>query len=131
MQPTSTTYGNYVFEVNEARAHRNTISRDVRGSEVRGLKAFPADAGNADRLVAALRTMAMGDSNACEIAQESHLAIAHESGLLKPSTFLSPAALAPRGTIATGIVIDDCLTTCKDKVNRAPNVLKISPFIIS
>ena len=29
----------YVFEVNEVLAHRNTLSREVRGSEVRGLKA--------------------------------------------------------------------------------------------
>ena len=35
----------YVFEVNETRAHRNTFSREVHGSEDRGLKAFPAGAG--------------------------------------------------------------------------------------
>ena len=40
--------------------------------------------------------MAMGDTNACEIAQESHLAIAYESGLLRSESFLSPAALVPR-----------------------------------
>ena len=87
----------YVFEVSEARAHRNTFSREVRWSEVRGLGAFPVGARGADRLVASLKTMAMGDSNACEIAQEPHLAIALESGLLRPSTLLSPVALAPRG----------------------------------
>ena len=97
----------YVFQVSEARAHRNTFSREVRGSEVRHLMAFPAGAGDADKLVASLKTMAMGDTNACEIAQESHLAIAYESGLLRPSTFLSPAALAPRGPVAIGIIIDD------------------------
>ena len=97
----------FVFEVSESRARRNTFSRKVRGAEVRGLRAFPAGAKNADRSVAALTTMAMGDSNACEIVQEAHLAIAYESGLLQPSTFLSPAALAPRGPIATGIIIDD------------------------
>ena len=51
----------YVFEVNEARAHRNMFSRGIRGSEVRGLKTFPAEAGDGDRLVAALKTMAMGE----------------------------------------------------------------------
>ena len=63
----------------------------------------------------------MGDSNACEIAQESHLALAYESGLLRQETFLSPAALAPRGAVATGIIIDDCLTTCKEKVVESPS----------
>ena len=58
----------YVFEVDESRARRNTFSREVRGAEVRWLRAFPAGAKDADRLVAALKTMAMGDGNSCEIA---------------------------------------------------------------
>ena len=91
----------YGSEVNEPRARCSIFSREVRGAEVRGLRAFPVGARDADRLVAALKTMAMGDSNACERAQESHLAIAYESGLLQPSTFLSPAALASRGPTAT------------------------------
>ena len=57
-------------------------------------------------------------SNACEIAQESHLALVHEAGLLQPSTLLSPAALAPRGPISTGIISDDCLTICKERFKR-------------
>ena len=84
------------------------------------MKAYPAGAEYAQRLVASLKTMAMGDSNACEIAQESHLARAYESGLLQPETFLSPATLAPRGDVATGVIIDDCLTACKEKAMRSP-----------
>ena len=87
---------------------------------MKGLRAYPATASDSSRLVAALKTMAMGDTNACEIAQESHLALAYESGLLQPETFLSPAALAPRGAMATGIIIDDCLTVCKEKAPLGP-----------
>ena len=64
-------------------------------SDLRGLRAYPATATDSSGLVAALKTIAMGDTNACEIAQESHLALAYESGLLQPDTFLSPAALPP------------------------------------
>ena len=100
----------YVFEVSHERACRNTFSREVRGADVRGLRAFPASADDSSRLVASLRTMAMGDTNACEVAQEAHLALAYESGLIRPESFLSPAALPPRGDVATGVIIDDCLT---------------------
>ena len=41
--------------------------------------------------------------------------MAYAAGLVTPSTFLSPAALVPRGPVATGIIIDDCLTVCKEK----------------
>ena len=58
----------YVFEVSDDRAHRNTFAREVRGSEVRHLRAFPAGATDSDKIVGALKTMAMGDTNACEIA---------------------------------------------------------------
>ena len=70
------------------------------------MRACPVDAADSDRLAAALRTMAMGHSNACEIIQESHLALAYESGSLSSDTFLSPSALVTRGPVATGIIID-------------------------
>ena len=63
----------YVFQVSNDRAERNTFSREFRASEARHLRACPASAADHELLVASLRTMAMGDSNACEIAQESHL----------------------------------------------------------
>ena len=34
----------YVFEVSDERAARNTFARVLQGSEVRGLRAFPAGA---------------------------------------------------------------------------------------
>ena len=111
----------YVFEVSHDRSCRNTFAREVLGADVRGLKAFPASAGDSSRLVASLRTMAMGDTNACEVAQEAHLALAVEAGLVDSESFLSPAALAPRGNIATGIIIDDCLTLCKEKATVGPD----------
>ena len=80
----------HVFEVSNERACRNTFAREVLGSEVRGLRAFPASANDSSRLVASLRTMAMGDTNACEIAQEAHLALAYEAGIVRPDSFLSP-----------------------------------------
>ena len=86
----------YVFEVSDERSCRNTFAREVFGSDARGLRAFPASASDSSRLVASLRTMAMGDTNACEIAQEAHLALAYEAGIIRPDSFLSPAALAPR-----------------------------------
>ena len=104
-----------MFEVSGERAARNTFARELKGSEVRGLRALSVGASDSSLLVAALKTMAMGDTNACEIAQESCLALAYESGLLHADSFLSPAALAPRGDVAAGIIIDDCLTVCKEK----------------
>ena len=103
----------YVFKVSDDRAKRNTFSREFSAGDVRHLSACPATAADSDRLVASLGTMAMGDSNACEIAQESHLALAHEAGLLRNGRLISPSALAPRGDRSTGIIIDDCLSVCK------------------
>ena len=49
----------YVFDVSDDRAHRNIFSREVRASEARSLRACPVNVADSDRLVAALRTVAM------------------------------------------------------------------------
>lgn len=57
----------------------------------------------------------MGDNNAVELGQKSHMKLALLTGAIDPSELLSTHGRAPRSTMAGGIVIDDViLAQCRD-----------------
>ena len=84
----------YTFIVSEARAKRNALAMPFAATELSHLSAFDPSKHSGRQLYVALRTLAMGDSLAVELAQEAHLHLcgSHDSfraGLL-------PGALASR-----------------------------------
>ena len=56
-----------------------------------------------------LRTLAMGDVCAVELAQTAHLGILRQMGLAKESNLLALPLAPPRGDFMLGIVIDDLI----------------------
>eukprot|EP00973_Karenia_brevis_P062345 8671301-Karenia_brevis.AAC.1 len=49
----------------------------------------------------------MGDHNAVDIAQESHMSVLRDSGLVSESVLLAYGDPFPEGSILEGVVIDD------------------------
>ncbi|CAE7178671.1 unnamed protein product, partial [Symbiodinium microadriaticum] len=63
----------HTFIVSSARARRNCIGVRFQARELRSFRAFDPAKHEGRRLYLALRTLAMGDSLAVELAQEAHL----------------------------------------------------------
>ena len=78
--------------VSPARARRNSIGMVFRDWELAGFKAFvPA------LHTGLLRTLAMGDSLAVELAQESHLRLLESVGAMRPWSGFVIASPFPAG----------------------------------
>lgn len=96
----------YYYRVSDQRARRNAICIQLTPKEASRYKCFSNAPQGAAFYVPALATMAMGDLNAVEIGQQSHMILTLLSGV-QMSELLTLRGRAPRGPIAFGVVIDD------------------------
>lgn len=60
-----------------------------------------------------LATLAMGDTQAVELAQTCHLGLGYQHKIICPENLLSLQSPPPRGSTAVGIVIDDFVSLSK------------------
>ena len=131
----------YQFQVAEERTRRNALADPLSLADARyvfGDDAIPSDW--EAPIFCGLSTLAMGDQNACEFAQCSHLAMMLDAGVLTVSEMLSMQGDVPRDRLGVGIVIDDlvlleklllsslasdgtvtCKTTADDRLDKALN----------
>ena len=96
----------YFFRVTGRRSLRNAIKFRIPLSEARKLRAYAAAPPGLDHYVAGLQTMAMGDLNAVEIGQQSHVKLAISAGVCLED-LLTLRGRLPRSGPYVGIVIDD------------------------
>ena len=96
----------YYYRVSDARARRNSISFLLSHDEAKTFESFPSHLPPAAHYVPCLRTLAMGDLNAVEIGQESHLKLCLLEGL-NLQQFVTLRGKLPRGLWAAGVMIDD------------------------
>ena len=97
----------YTFIVSEARAKRNSLAMQFEAAELSHLKAFDPAKHSGRRLYIALRTLAMGDSLAVELAQEAHLHLLESVGAMTPTERVCYRAPMPRGPFFELLAIDD------------------------
>ena len=97
----------YQFSVNRERTARNCLAGALTQDELRfvfgEVKGLPA------RAHVGLSTLAMGDLNACEYAQASHLGVLYANGVFQPAELLSLACPVPRDPCMVGVIIDDLI----------------------
>ena len=98
-------YSQYV--TTEARSLRNVFDVPLGASDVRHFKAFTADLEAAQQIYAALGTLAMGDLNAVEFGQNSHLSLALTSKAIKPQELVFIGGRIPRTSYVAGVIQDD------------------------
>lgn len=96
----------YFFEITEARAERNAIRFQISPQEARSFPSFAKVDQTLPYYAPALATLAMGDLNAVEIGQQSHVKIAMEVGV-ELSDLVMLRARLPRSNPIIGVVIDD------------------------
>ena len=97
----------YAFKISGEREARNSLVGAVSPSDFKDFKCFREDLAGKKRVFLSLRTLAMGDSLAVEIAQTAHLGILVQAGLLGRDTLISNELSVPRSSFFGGVVIDD------------------------
>lgn len=109
----------YTFQVSEARAARNAIRCKFTGRELQHLQCFPEDGNLDDQYLIALRTLAMGDNMAVEIAQQAHFNILRMlCGSMLSHESLRYRHPCPRSDFVELLAIDDHVGLQKVSVNE-------------
>ena len=99
----------YCFKISRARAHRNAFRFPLTRAQAAAYSCFQAVDNGEDVWYPCLSTMAMGDNNAVELGQGSHVLLGLRAGIFTVSELLTVRSRAPRGNVACGIIIDDLL----------------------
>ena len=98
----------YSFRATHSRLVRNSLLVTVWPWELRGFKCYrPALERQRRKVYLGLRTLAMGDSAAVELAQTAHVGLLAQSGLLSFENLLCMELPPPRSVSMVGVVIDD------------------------
>lgn len=97
----------YTIKVSDKRAHRNAIRHVFAASELSHLACFDRDAPHTHYLVA-LKSLAMGDSLAVEVGQQSHYNVLKKlCGAMRPGEVLKYREPCPRSNFVELLAIDD------------------------
>ena len=102
----------YLFEVSEERSRRNVLVGPVHARKIAHLKAMQEKDFSDGMVYGSLRSLAMGDCWAVELAQTAHLSLALNSGLVSPEGLVSMHQPLPRTRTFSGLVIDDFISFC-------------------
>ena len=99
----------HCFLIGKQRQQRNILQAYFKPSEVSHLKAYREELGGEREVVAALDTLAMGDTNAVAYGQVSHLSLLLRTGQFELGDFFGLRMRPSRKRWRAGLVIDDFL----------------------
>ena len=100
----------YSFAVSQERVVRNSLLVSVWPWEIWGFRCYePSLEAGTRPLFLGLRTLAMGDSQAVELAQTAHVGLLFQAGLLVPEALISMGMPIPRSPVMLGVIIDDLI----------------------
>lgn len=124
----------YGFRISHERLCRNSLLIRMDPKQLRGFRCYnPALEAEGRPVVLGLKTLAMGDSMAVELAQTAHVGILVQFGLVTEESLLAMCLPPPRGDFFSGVVIDDLIlfelvasTSLQGELQEAssPQVLK-------
>jgi hypothetical protein len=97
----------YGFLINDERLARNSLVGPVDPKQFRGFKCHRPELEDHQFCYLCLRTLAMGDAQAVELAQTAHLGLLVQAGLLDDKNLLTMDMSVPRERFLGGVVIDD------------------------
>ena len=99
----------HCFVIGAQRRQRNILQAYFKPAEVHHLGAFKEELWDEEELVAALDTLAMGDTNAVAFGQVSHLALLLRTNEFQLEDFFGLRMRPSRKRWKAGLVIDDFL----------------------
>lgn len=100
----------YSFRASHSRLIRNSLLISVWASELRGFQCYhPRLETLGSKVYLGLKTSAMGDSAAVELAQTAHVGLLSQIGLLDFSNLVSMQLPPPRSLSMVGVVIGDLI----------------------
>ena len=97
----------YCFCVTKERVNRNCMRFPLAPRDVAHLSCFSEKLLEHKTVYPCLATMAMGDLHAVEFGQAAHVLLALDCRATSLEELLTVRGRAPRGNLATGIIIDD------------------------
>ena len=100
----------YFFRSTPERAVRNFLMGSIHPNQIAHLKCVSDEHLRKKEVFCSLNTLAMGDSQAVEIAQTCHLGLGLQSGAIRPDNLTTMGRPLPRNNLITGIVIDDLVS---------------------
>ena len=105
----------HLFKVSEERCRRNSLVGTLNPKEASVLKSFRPGMWQSEKLFVGLSCLAMGDTQAVEIAQTCHLGLCVQEGIIDETILVGMSLPAPRGKLGVGIVIDDFVSYSIEK----------------
>ncbi len=100
----------YSFLVSKSREARNSLLIQTTPERIQGWRCLSEDlVGYKGVVFLALRTLAMGDTCAVELAQTAHIGILHQLGMISEKNLISMTRAIPRSLFSLGVVIDDLI----------------------
>ena len=97
----------YSFSATPERVVRNSLIGTFFASDIRAFRCYDRKLEGAGPLLFGLKTLAMGDTCAVELAQTAHLGILVQSGLVNKEELVGMTLPPPRSPSMLGVVIDD------------------------
>ena len=119
----------HLFHVSPDRCRRNCLVGALNPREASSLQAFRPALWNADKIYVGLDCLAMGDTQAVEIAQTCHVGLCTQEGIIDEQNLVAMNLAPPRGKTGCGIVIDDFVSYSIDA--RDPAQVASSPTAAS
>ena len=108
----------YFFKTTDSRSRRNVLVSQFHPKQLCHLGAFRQNLLRSKVTYAALATLAMGDTQAVELAESCHLGLSLQRGIVNRNNLLSLTRPYPRGDTAIGLVIDDFVAISKVAVEE-------------
>eukprot|EP00438_Fugacium_kawagutii_P003588 Skav221596 [mRNA] locus=scaffold1698:358778:363001:+ [translate_table: standard] len=118
----------YQFVASPQRTARNTLCEPLSAEEASFVFDRPFSSGESP-VFCGLCSLAMGDTNACEFAQSSHLSLCLKTQALLPEELLYMRGRIPRTMFAGGIVIDDLIFLERTLRELLPSIQKGFPTV--
>eukprot|EP00438_Fugacium_kawagutii_P002455 Skav235883 [mRNA] locus=scaffold5594:7902:12776:+ [translate_table: standard] len=114
----------HAFKVSTARARRNVLAVKVPHKFAKQLTCHHPGLVEHTHLYPCLSALAMGDNQAVEIGQLSHIQLGLVARAFSPYELIAVHGRAPRGPIAAGIVIDDVVLAECAEPGMSPETLE-------
>ena len=115
----------HLFRVSDERCRRNSLVATVRPHEVSGFKSFQKWMYGHSELYVGLACLAMGDTQAVELAQSCHLGICLQHDIIQADNLVAMNLPPPRRRTMAGIVIDDFVSLSIE--SRKPEEIAACP----